>query len=281
MSSANAKGTTGVTVTAESYGALDASQVANEVWMVRIPPRLGQIWNEAAEGTVLGELVFTKGGTVNGDQKKATLEVHISEETLTEEHSDLPLEYTMEAMTQRVPVLHPFTRNPDGSVVLHGTVSRTANLQMSPSDERYRKLCKNRILQTNITSTRFVKTVQANELSVRKSHSAAVTSSSSKGFGSAVQQFGRKIMEQNDDGGEGGEQEVSGKKRKYQGQPTQSVVFELFSAQPFWSVKEMRQASGRPEKEIRQVLGEIAEFLRGGEHKGMWQLRKEFQKQET
>jgi TFIIF, beta subunit HTH domain len=61
------------------------------------------------------------------------------------------------------------------------------------------------------------------------------------------------------------------KKRKYEGQPTQSVVFELFSAQPFWSAKEMRQASGCPEKEIRQVLSEIAEFHRSGEHKGMWQ----------
>jgi transcription initiation factor TFIIF subunit beta len=273
MSSTNAKATSGVT--AESYGALDASQVSNEVWMVRIPPKLGHVWNEAAEGTVLGELVFTKGGKVNGDQKKAGLKVLISQETLTDEQADLPLEYTIEAMTKRVPVLHPFTRNPDGSVVLHGTVSRTANLQMSQSDERYRKLCKNRILETSVTSTRFVKPVEANELSVRKSHSAAL--SSSRGFGSAVQQFGRKMMAQND----GEEDSGSGRKRKYEGQPTQSVVFELFSAQNFWSVKDMRQASGRPEKEIRQVLSEIAEFHRRGEHKGMWQLRKEFEKQVT
>ena len=71
MSSTNANGSTGVT--AESYGSLDTSQVSNEVWMVRIPPKLAAIWNEASEGTVLGELVFTKGGKVNGEQKKASL----------------------------------------------------------------------------------------------------------------------------------------------------------------------------------------------------------------
>lgn len=271
MSSTDANGSTGVT--AESYGSLDTSQVSNEVWMVRIPPKLAAIWNEASEGTVLGELVFTKGGKVNGEQKKASLAVNISEDILTPEQSDLPLEYTMEALTKRVPVLHPFTRKPDGSIAMHGTVSRTANLQMSQSDERYRKLCKNRILQTNVTSSRFVRPVEANELSVRKSHSAALTSA--KGFGSAVQQFGKRMLEANDNEGE------PSKKRKYEGQPTQSVVFELFSAQPYWSAKEMRQASGCPEKEIRQVLSEIAEFHRSGEHKGMWQLRKEFQKQES
>ena len=270
MSSANANGSA-TSVTAESYGAIDSSHVSDEVWMIRIPPKLAEVWNEASEGTVLGELVFTKGGKVNGTQIKPSLAVHVSEET-SEQQSDLPLEYTMEAMTKKVPVLHPFTRKPDGSIVLHGTVTRTANLQVSRSDERYRQHCKNRILQTSVTSSRFVKPVEANELSVRKSHSAALASS--KGFGSAVQQYGKKILEASEGGGD------ASLKRKFEDQPTRSVVFELFSNQPYMTVKEMRHASGRPEKEIRAVLAEIGEFHRSGEHKGSWQLRKEFQKQD-
>ena len=260
-------------VTAETYGSLDASQVNNEVWMVRIPPKLANVWNEAPEGTVLGELVFTKGGNVNGvkDPVKPSLVVHASEDILTPEQSDVPLEYTMEAMTKRVPVMHPFVRHPDGSVAIQGTVTRTANLQMRTSDERYRLHNKNRIMQTNLTSSRFVRPVEANELSVRKSHSAALTSS--KGFGSAVQQFGKKLNEASE-----GPADPS-KKRKYEGQSTQSVVFELFSDQPYWSVKEMKQASGRPEKEIRQVLAEIGEFYKRGDNQGKWGLRSEFQKQ--
>jgi transcription initiation factor TFIIF subunit beta len=257
---------------AESYGAVDATHVNNEVWMVRMPPKLAQVWTEAEEGTVLGELVFTKGGKVEGkkDPVKPSLAVHASEDILTAQQQDVPLEYTMEAVTKRVPVMHPFTRNPDGSVELQGTVTRTANLQMSTSDARYRLHNKNRIMKSNVTSSRFVKPVEANELSVRKSHSAALTSS--KGFGSAVQQFGKRMNEAND-----GTLDVDpSKKRKYEGQTTQSVIFELFAQQPLWSVKEMKQASGRPEKEIRQVLGEIGVFIRKGEHQGKWELRSEF-----
>lgn len=272
-SSADKKTSPRKTVTAETYGAVDASKVNNEVWMVRMPPKLAQVWNDAPEGTVLGSLVFTKGGKVNGqkDPIKPSLVVHASEDILTPQQADVPLEYSMEAMTKRVPVMHPFTRNTDGSVVLEGTVTRTANLQMQTSDKRYRLHNKNRIMQSNVTSSRFVKPVDANELSVRKSHSAAL-SSSTQGFGSAVQQYGKRMNEASE------EPSDPTKKRKYEGQTTQSVVFELFSQNPFWSVKEMKQASGRPEKEIRQVLSEIGEFNRKGENQGKWQLRSEFKK---
>jgi transcription initiation factor TFIIF subunit beta len=178
----------------------------------------------------------------------------------------------MEAMTKRVPVMHPFVRKQDGSVKIQGTVTRTANLQMQTSDERYRLHNKNRIMQSNVTSNRFVKPVEANELSVRKSHAAALASST-KGFGSAVQQFGQ----QKNEASEGPADPT--KKRKYEGQTTQSVVFELFSQQPYWSVKEIKQASGRPEKEIRQVLNIVGDFNRKGPEQGKWQLRSEFQKQ--
>eukprot|EP00544_Gedaniella_sp_CCMP2646_P012032 CAMPEP_0202491748 /NCGR_PEP_ID=MMETSP1361-20130828/8712_1 /ASSEMBLY_ACC=CAM_ASM_000849 /TAXON_ID=210615 /ORGANISM="Staurosira complex sp., Strain CCMP2646" /LENGTH=284 /DNA_ID=CAMNT_0049121851 /DNA_START=80 /DNA_END=934 /DNA_ORIENTATION=- len=260
------------TVTAESYGSVDASQVNNEVWMVRMPPKLATVWNDAPEGTVLGELVFTKGGNKDGKPIKPSLVVHASEDILTPQQADVPLEYSMEAMTKRVPAMHPFVRKPNGSIEIQGTVTRTANLQMQTTDARYRLHNKNRIMQSNVTSSRFVKPVEANELSVRKSHAAALTSST-KGFGSAVQQFGQLKNEANE-----GPLDPT-KKRKFEGQSTQSVVFELFSQQPFWSVKEIKLASGRPEKEIRQVLSEVGEFNRKGPEQGKWQLRSEFQKQ--
>lgn len=262
------------TVTAETYGVVDASKVNNEVWMVRMPPKLASVWNDAPEGALLGELVFTKGGKKDGikDPIKPSLVVHASEYILTPEQSDVPLEYSMEAMTKRVPVMHPFTRKPDGSVEIQGTVTRTANLQMQTSNKRYRLHNKNRIMQTNVTSNRFVKPVEANELSVRKSHAASLTSAT-KGFGSAVQQFGQ----QNNEAIEGPVD--PSKKRKYEGQSTQSVIFQLFSQQPFWSVKEIKQTTGRPEKEIRQALTDIAEFNRKGPEQGKWNLRSEFQKQ--
>ena len=111
----------------------------------------------------------------------------------------------------------------------------------------------------------YVKPVESTELSIRKSLEK------SKGIGSAIQAFGLCNKE-----------DVSidvqnYRKRKYQDTPTRSVVFELFTIQPFWTVRQLKEESGKPEKELRSVLNDIGEYHRSGEHKNMWQLKPEFQ----
>jgi transcription initiation factor TFIIF subunit beta len=268
-------------VTAESYGAVNATQVSSECWMIRVPNKLAELWESAKEGTHLGELVFIKGGKMPDNTTttvKPSLEVHVAknEESLSSSSpSDIPLHYTFEAVSKKLPTMHPFTRDSsDGSITLSGTVTRTANLQVSSqSDERYRTLLKNRLLSSNVTSNRFVRPVEANELSVRRS---GVPTSTSVGFGDAVREYGQRAIQ----AAEGGPNDAdsASRKRKFENKPTQTVVFELFSQQPRWTVKEMKNASGCPEKEIRQVLADVGDFTRSGEHKGTWQLRPEFQK---
>ena len=99
--------------------------------------------------------------------------------------------------------------------------------------------------------------------------------SSSGGFGDSVQQFGKAILDSQKAGLEG---DLSGRKRKFEGQNIRSVVCELFSMQRYWTVKDMRSASGRAEKELREVLSDLAHFHRSGENKGSWELREEFRK---
>jgi hypothetical protein len=69
------------------------------------------------------------------------------------------------------------------------------------------------------------------------------------------------------------------KKAKFtQDQPTKSIIFQLFSQQVFWTIKDLKVASGgRPEMEIRDVLREIGDYHRSGDHKNTWELQKEFQ----
>jgi aminoglycoside phosphotransferase family enzyme len=57
-----------------------------------------------------------------------------------------------------------------------------------------------------------------------------------------------------------------------------SKLFELFSKRVLWSVKELIMATGGrlPEKETRDVLREIADYHRQGEHRNMWELKGEF-----
>ena len=301
----------GAAVSAATYGKIDASSVGKPAWMTRIPPKLAQAFEEAPEGTVLGTFTFTKGGALpapptNGnksDEKSAsssnskveqTLSIRVSEE-LAAKAPDLPVEYTIEALTRKVPTLHPFTRRPDGSIELHATVAKTGNLQMVAGAEWYRNLCKNRLVQS-ATTDRFVKPVDLADLtSAGKSIggsgrrgaatggsrvSSSITNtgasgSSSGGFGDSVQQFGKAILDSQKAGLEG---DLAGRKRKFEGQNIRSVVFELFSMQRYWTVKDMRSASGRAEKELREVLSDLAHFHRSGENKGSWELREEFRK---
>ena len=299
----------GAAVSAATYGKIDASSVGKPAWMTRIPPKLAQAFEEAPGGTVLGTFTFTKGGTltaaaINGNEPASssdknnkveqTLSIRVSDE-LAAKSPDLPVEYTIEALTRKVPTLHPFSRRPDGSIELHATVAKTGSLQMVAGAERYRTLCKNRLVQS-ATTDRFVKPVDLADLtSAGKSIggsgrrgaagggsrvSSSITNtgasgSSSGGFGDSVQQFGRAILDSQKAGMEG---DLAGRKRKFEGQNIRSVVFELFSMQRYWTVKDMRSASGRAEKELRDVLSDLAHFHRSGENKGSWELREEFRK---
>jgi hypothetical protein len=252
----------GKPVTAETLGHMDVSQLDESHWLIKIPTTLAEAFSKVPAGTVLGELIFTKGGKLPSKTVKPSLKVRVEESLVT----DIPVQYELEAMTKRVPVMHPFVRHADGGVQVLGTVTRTANLQASREDARFRALCKQRLLETSVNNTRFVKSVEATELSVRKAVPL------NKGFGSAVQKFGERLKEQEhaDDVGD------ESRKRKYEEIPARSVLFELFQYRAHWTMKEIRQESGKPEKELRVILNEIGSYHRSGEHKNMWSLKSEF-----
>lgn len=295
-------------VTADSYGALDTSLVTDECWMIRIPPKLAELWEKADEGTELGELVFTKGGTAAGGSTviiKPTLMVHVSE-TLVNEHQaaaaakkpsaaripPIPLNYSLQAMTKKIPVMHPFVRNPNnGSCKLLGTVSRTANLQVQ-QDSTYRAQLKDRMVATNLTGNRFVKPVEATDSIITKQRpSSANVNSNKKSFGNAVYQYGKRLQEASQETALTAQQGSAKKARQFApDQPLRSVLFELFGQTPYWTIKDLKAAAvaggcaaamaKRGEAEIREILrSEIGEYHRSGDYKTKWELRKEFQQQ--
>ena len=272
-------------VTADSYGTVKIGNVDKECWMLRVPPKLAEAWEQVPEGTVLGELVFRKGD--KAAKVKPSLEVHVnpdianhtesavpasSSTSTTNPPPPLPLQYSIQAMTKKLPTLHPFTRRPNGSIQLHGTVTRTGNLQVH-QDESYRQLCKTRILQSTVHNSRYVKPVDSNQV-VQQSQK----SSSSKKFGEAIHQYGKRLLEQANQPLSGANTNSSKKTKFTPDQSTKSIIFQLFSQQAFWTVKDLKLATGgRPETEIRDVLREIGDYHRSGDHKNSWELRKEFQ----
>eukprot|EP00539_Tryblionella_compressa_P017065 CAMPEP_0178836306 /NCGR_PEP_ID=MMETSP0746-20121128/12106_1 /TAXON_ID=913974 /ORGANISM="Nitzschia punctata, Strain CCMP561" /LENGTH=300 /DNA_ID=CAMNT_0020498971 /DNA_START=68 /DNA_END=970 /DNA_ORIENTATION=- len=273
MSSAEASTSDNDKVTADSYGNLQGSETGKECWMLRVPPKLAQAWENSPEGTVLGELVFRKGGA-KGSNVKPSLEVHVDKNIATNQDQTLPLQYSLQAMTKKLPTLHPFTRNPNGSVKIHGTVTRTANLQVH-QDANYRALCKSRIMASTVHNSRYVKPVESNQV-VQQTNRGTKSMTREGGFGDAVHQFGKRMLEAQQN------QAVSIKSNKKarfsQDQPLKSVIFQLYEDKPYWTTKDLRAASGgRPETEIKKVLQEIAIYHRSGEQKNTWELKKEYQ----
>ncbi len=297
-------------VTAESYGSLNTSNAADECWVIRIPKKLSELWEKAPEGTDLGEMVFTKGGTTaTGRKVKPSLTVHVSESLVeqmqppvphnrnlppgTVPPSSMPLNYSLQAMTKKVPVMHPFVRNPyNGSVQVLGTVTRTANMQVE-QDQNYRTLLKDRLIATNINSNRFVKPMEQTESIIAKQKST-LHNSKKRGFGDAVSQTGQRLLDAAQERSLLLQQQMQGRHKKARkfapDQPIKSVLFELFGEQQFWTVKDLKAAAAaggctsantkRAETEIRDILrNEIGEYHRSGDHKNMWELKKEFQQQ--
>jgi len=262
-----------------TYGKLDTTEASKQLWLARLPPKLAELWDSLPEGTLLGHLTFTKGtpkpnpkipSQKNQKPIPQKLAINVAEE-LSTDLRDLPLDYTLTNLTTKIPTLHPFTRCPNGSVAIHGTISRSCNLQMERT-QRYRDTCKARLLNTVAgKDKRHVKPVQNADLSLVNMGSLG------SGFGNTIANFGKKVIDAQKN--QQNSALTQNRKRKFdETQSVRSILFELFSQQQYWSVKELRAASGgRAEKEIRAELQQIAEFKRAGEFKGMWELKKDLQ----
>ena len=264
-------------VTAKTYGSVIVDTVPHDCWMIRIPTKLAEAWDQAPEGTVLGELVFTKGGKAANGKPDVKPSFSIEAQPVVDDPT-LPLHYSLQAMTKKIPAMIPFSRRANGSVKLHGTISRTANCQVAQiTDSNYRQLCKTRLLQTTVNNQRYVKPVESNQV-VSQSSKHTYKTIKKDGFGNAVHLYGKRLLEQQQ---AASSNLANAKRAKFEkDQPTKSVIFQLFSQQHYWTVKDLKVASGgRPESEIRDVLKEIGEYHRTGDHKNTWELRKEFSNQ--
>lgn len=280
-------------VSGSTYGAINAS--SSDLWMIRLPNRLSGAWEDAPEGTDLGTLVFTKGvGNNNGagarPAKRTKTNASASSSKLSliidpkiaESHPDLPCSYTLEAMTKRIPALYPFTRGADGGVAIHGKISRTSSAQIAAgsscgaNSSRYRTLLRNRLLDTSVNSKRFVQpggdAAQSGPLKA-----ATAAASLGTGFGGSVAQFGKNVLDAKERAKGCGMPDMTGP-HIIGVEEVRSVLFEFFSKRTFWAVKDLRSASGGRllEKDIREVLRDIAEYHRMGEHKNLWELKSEF-----
>ncbi|KAH6913608.1 transcription initiation factor IIF, beta subunit [Coprinopsis sp. MPI-PUGE-AT-0042] len=53
-------------------------------------------------------------------------------------------------------------------------------------------------------------------------------------------------------------------------------LFSLFTEQPRWAIKALREKTQQPEAYLKEVLSEVASLNRSGEHNGLWELKETF-----
>jgi len=109
----------------------------------------------------------------------------------------------------------------------------------------------------------------------------ASNSTAKQGFGDAVHLFGKRLLESQQEAaaayklasntGRNGNKKA---RRFASEEPVKSIIFQLYEDKLYWTTKELRAASGRPETEIKKVLQEIAIYHRSGEQKNTWELKK-------
>ena len=97
------------------------------------------------------------------------------------------------------------------------------------------------------------------------------------GFGGSVAHFGKQMLNAKERAKGLGIPEVTGPAITTK-EGVRSTLFEFFSKRSFWAVKDLRLASGGrlEERQTREVLRDIADYHRAGEHKNMWSLKDEY-----
>mmetsp|Transcript_19195 Transcript_19195/g.22196 ORF Transcript_19195/g.22196 Transcript_19195/m.22196 type:complete len:310 (-) Transcript_19195:147-1076(-) len=273
------------------YGKYDTHSITNQLWLAKLPSKLAAVFEDAPEGKLLGHLTFTKGTPLpkkqshqqrNRNQPSSNpkhiqqkLAIQISTDLVTEEQSDLPLDYTLTNLTTKIPVLHPFTRAEYGQIALHGTISKSCNLQMERT-ERYRNMCKSRLIHAVTggvgAQQRIVKPVQNAAELVKSNYVGSIGT----GFGSTIAAYGQKILDAKIE--RDNYMVAGGQKRKFdETRSVRSILFTLFEHKTHWSAKELiANSGGRSEKAVRAELKLIAQSIRTGEHKGLWELKSDY-----
>lgn len=272
-------------VTAESYGSLNTSKAFDQCWLIRVPHKLYEEWKELPEGTDLGELVFCKGDKAN---VKPSLSIQVAESSISST-TNVPFQYSLQAMTKKMPVMHPFVRNPHtGRCDVLGNISRTANLQAAQTDGKYRAMLKDRLAATTLRDTGFVKAI-GNPATVVSS--AAAPHNKKRSFGNAVLEFGKKKLEAQDASKVQVGTSTAKKARQFApNESVRSVLFALFGMQRYWTAKDLKIAAvqrgfdvtKRAEAEMRDLLrSELAIYHRSGDHKNHWELKEEFRQSDA
>lgn len=239
---------------------LDASRADRAVWLLKVPPRVSQSWQQYTEpGTTMAKVLLSLDPTKPADSESA---MQFSLELSAKDATGIYKGYSLN-LTKDVVPMHIFSETPPGKLAVEGKVEK--KFDMKPNDlssDEYRKVCRERLDKSRI-KTRTVQVLENDHgVFIRPSPVAVGPMYALKKKGPVT-----KAPE--------------AKRIRIERGELEDMVFKLFEQQPFWAFKQLVVETQQPEAFLKEVTNDLCVYNKRGPNQGKYELKPEYIRKPT
>eukprot|EP00250_Pteridium_aquilinum_P028129 c36630_g1_i1 orf=675-1451(-) len=244
---------TAVAAPSSSSSLLDVSRADKPVWLLKVPLRVSQIWQQQVDaGNSLAKLVVSLDPTTSE-------ECQFSLEMLGNELAGMPKGYILNSNKDHVP-MHTFSETPQGRLAIEGKVEH--KFDMKPNNfvsDEYRKLCRDRLDKSKI-KTRTLQVLEKDHGGFMRPQPVTIgpTYTAKKKATVAKAPETKRIRIERGD--------------------LELLVFRLFEQQAYWTLKQLVAETQQPEAFLKEVMSDLCIYNKRGPNQGKYELKPEFRK---
>lgn len=277
-------------------GEFDLSRADQGVWLMKVPHFVSDRWKEmvdkptaaagaagagaaaagAGAGAIVGRIRMAfdpLNATGEGGQASTqfTMRLELPAAADSSSAAAIPGEYRLAFAPDHVP-MHVFSESSHGRVALEGRVEHKFDMQPPSCDEGYRRMLQTRERKWN-TPKRTIKMMDSS----RPSRSnlpmpGTVANTKRKPPSSTLPAFasGSRGV------GVGGASAADNKRVRGSRETVEGRLFVLFEERPFWTLRQLVDATQQPQQFLKEVLGDICVYNKRGPNQGLYELKPEY-----
>ncbi|KAH7429058.1 hypothetical protein KP509_09G028800 [Ceratopteris richardii] len=229
---------------------LDLTRAEKPFWLLKVPPRVSQLWQRQAEAGAPFAKVVLSVDPAKPDEPEFSLQL------CAMDTGGIPKDYSLDVNKDIVPT-HLFSENPQGKLSVEGKVDR--KFDMKPKNlvsDEYRKLCRDRLNKSKI-KTRTLQVLENDHGGFMRPQPVTIgpTYTAKKAAVSKAPETKRIRIER---------------------QELELLVFKLFEQQSHWTLKQLVGETQQPEAFLKEVMSELCIYNKRGPNQGKYELKPEF-----
>jgi transcription initiation factor TFIIF subunit beta len=234
--------------------ALDVSRATREVWLVKVPNYLSDVWSKAEPGAELG--VMRDSSTTGRLQVSFTVAPELLQKAQAEIGVEIPAEHRVHMQNTSSQSLCTFSEEVGvaggcGQLMAEGKVSQRADIQ-PPSSEVYMKL---------------------------KGHqfrAAEKTKNTAQQLDRAPASVYKPRSHQKEYADHEKKKKEAGKRAKDDREVVLDLIFSAFQQHEYYNFKDLVQKTQQPVSYLREILKEVCQYSVKAPHRNMWHLKPEY-----